>query len=97
MVEGRTGRPRRYCRRSCRQRDYEARRRAAELGLDEAELVMARGEVDELRDQVYVLAAAIEDVDRDLAESSEPEDVAAALAWLLEAARPLAAVGSSPA
>lgn len=95
MVEGRTGRPRRYCRRSCRQRDYEARRRAAELGLDEAELVMARGEVDELRDQVYVLAAAIEDVDRDLAESSEPEDVAAALAWLLEAARPLAAVGSA--
>lgn len=89
VEEGRTGRPRRFCRRSCRQRDYESRRRAAELGLDEAELVMARRDVDALKDQLYVLAAAVEDVDRDLAESSEPEDVAGALEWLLEAVRPL--------
>lgn len=85
------GRPRRYCRHSCRQRDYEARRRAAELGLSEADVVLARGELDALADLLYVLEAAIEDVDADLQRSSEPEDVTAALAWVLDAARPLAA------
>lgn len=84
-----TGRPRRYCRRSCRQRDYESRRRAAELGLGESELVMARGELEDLKDKLYVLETAIEDVEHDLAESDAPADVRAALDWLLTAARPL--------
>jgi hypothetical protein len=44
-----------------------------------------------LADLLYVLEAAIEDVDADLQRSSEPEDVTAALAWVLDAARPLAA------
>ncbi len=38
VAAGATGRPRKYCRQACRQRDYEARRRAAELGLTESEL-----------------------------------------------------------
>lgn len=83
------GRPRKYCRRSCRQRDFEARRRAAELGLAETDLVMTRTELDRLRDDLYVLEAAVEDVERDLAEGDT--DVRAALAWLLAAARPLVA------
>ena len=87
---GPTGRPRRYCRRSCRQRDYEARRRATELGLTESELVVTRGELDDLKDKLYVLEAAVSDVDRDLAEADTPDDVRAALDWLLTAARPLA-------
>ena len=41
-MRGGAGRPRRYCKTSCRQRDYEARRRAAELGLSEGELVVTR-------------------------------------------------------
>ena len=85
------GRPRVYCKQSCRQRDYEARRRAADLGLSEAEVVLARTELDGLTDLLYVLEAAIEDVDGDLARSSEPDDVAGALAWVLDAARPLIA------
>jgi hypothetical protein len=87
-----TGRPRVYCRRSCRQRDYEARQRAAELGLSESELVMARSELEDLKDKLYVLEAAVEDVDRDLAASDTPADVRGALDWLLKAARPLATV-----
>jgi hypothetical protein len=83
------GRPRRYCRRSCRQRDYEARRRARELRLDEDQLIVARAALDSLRDDLYVLACAVEDVDRDLADASTERDVRDALAWLLEAARPL--------
>jgi hypothetical protein len=91
---GGPGRPRRYCRHSCRQRDYEARRRAAELGLSEAEVVLARAELDGLSDLLYVLEAAIEDVDGDLERSSEPTDVADALAWVLDAARPLVEWGA---
>lgn len=84
-----TGRPRRYCRAVCRQRDFEARQRAAEIGLTETELVMTRQELDELHDQLYVLEAAVEDVERDLAGSATKQDYADAVAWLLQAARPL--------
>ena len=48
--------------------DYQARRRAKELHLGDDELIVARRELDDLRDAVYVLACAVEDVDRDLAE-----------------------------
>jgi hypothetical protein len=85
------GRPREFCRRSCRQRDYEARRRAAAHGLDETDLIVARAALESLRDRLYVLEAAVEDVDRDLAGAEGPDDVRRALEWLLEAARPLAA------
>ena len=64
--------------------DYESRRRAAELGLSESEL-------EALRDALYVLEAAVEDVDRDLAEADDdPAEVRRCLDWLLSAARPLA-------
>lgn len=84
------GRPRRFCRPSCKQRDYEARRRAQEVGLSEDELVMTRQELDALRDALYVVEAAVEDVDRDLAAAPEDlEEVRRALDWLLQAVRPL--------
>jgi hypothetical protein len=84
-----SGRPRRYCRRSCRQRAFEHRRRVEELGLSEAELVVTRRDLDALHDALYVLEAAVEDVERDLAASRTRTDLEAALAWLLSAARPL--------
>ena len=85
------GRPRVYCRRSCRQRDYEARREAADLGLDDSRLVVARSELDTLHDRLYELEAAIEDVDRDLAAAGSPDagDYREALEWVLRVARPL--------
>ena len=86
-----TGRPRKYCRAVCRQRDFEARQRTAEVGLTETELVVARQALEELHDQLYVLEAAIEDVERDLQGSPTKQDYVDAVAWLLQAARPLAA------
>ena len=86
------GRPRTYCRRSCRQRAYEARQRVDELGLGESELVMARAQLDLIRDRSYVLECAIEDVEGDVSASSTKAELVEALDWLLEAARPL--VGS---
>ena len=70
--------------------DYDARRRAAEVGLSDRELVGARDELDRLRDALYVVECAVEDVERDLeAAGDDPEEVRRALAWLLEAVRPL--------
>jgi hypothetical protein len=86
-----TGRPRQFCRAVCRQRDFEARQRAADVGLSEADLVMARRELDALSDQLYVLETAIEDVERDLAASPTKQDYVAAVSWLLQAAKPLVA------
>ena len=68
-----------------------ARHRADELELNENELVIARSELDALHDELYVLACAVEDVERDLAGTDSPStrELSDALGWLLEAARPL--------
>jgi hypothetical protein len=84
-----TGRPRRFCRAVCRQRDFESRQRAADAGLAESELIVARRALDELLDQLYVLEAAVEDVERDLAGSPTKQDYVDAVQWLLQAAKPL--------
>lgn len=83
------GRPRQFCRAGCRQADYVARQRQAEVGLSEAELIITRTALDDLLDRLYVLEAAVEDVERDLAEATTDQDLRDALEWLLAAARPL--------
>jgi len=57
--------------------------------LSEAELIVTREELDALHDQLYVLEAAVEDVERDLKVSSTKQDYVEALHWLLDAAQPL--------
>jgi hypothetical protein len=87
------GRPRVFCKRSCRQRDFEARARASERGLGEHELVVARDALHALRDDLYVLVCAVEDADRDLAALAKPTvtELRDLLRWVLDAARPLTA------
>ena len=63
--------------------------RARELGLSEGELVMTRAELNAMHDQLYMLEAAVEDVERDLAAAPTKQDLRDAVAWLIEAARPL--------
>ena len=53
---------------------------------------MTRTELDALYDRLYELEAAIEDAERDVAEAAGEDDVRRALEWLLEAARPVAAL-----
>jgi hypothetical protein len=86
------GRPREYCRRSCRQRDYEARRRSADIGLDTSELVVARAEIDRLNDHLWMLECAITDVESDLHERATIADHRRAMDWVLAAARELVAL-----
>lgn len=64
-------------------------------GLADHELVVTRQALSRLDDLVYVLACAVEDVDNDLAGEHDRTDVDRALAWLLEAARPLAELSRS--
>lgn len=64
------GRPRKFCKRSCRQRDFEARQRARAHGLDEHDILIARSEVNRLKDEIFVLACAVEDAQRDMVDAS---------------------------
>jgi hypothetical protein len=93
------GRPREFCSPRCRQWDWVARQRADELRLAEGELVVARQALDDLQDRLFVLACAVQDVERDLAALRRPTlaDLRESIDWLLEAARPLTAGPALPA
>ena len=89
---GGPGRPREFCSQRCRQWDWVSRQRANELELSEGELVIARTELDALHDDLYVLACAVDDAERDLkASGSRPtiKELREILEWLLDAAKPL--------
>lgn len=91
VVQPETGRRRKYCSQACRQWDWVTRQRSAELRLSEEELVITREALDTLKDRIYVLACAVEDVEGDLEPGLDPtlRDYRKALEWVLEAARPL--------
>jgi hypothetical protein len=86
------GRPRIFCSQACRQWDWVGRQRARELALGEHELIVTKDELDRLHDELYVLACAVDDAERDLADLG-PKPTAAQLRrtldWLLDAARPV--------
>lgn len=70
-----------------------ARQRAHELELSDGELVIARAALDELHDQLYALACAVQDTDDDLAAANDApsaKELRRMLDWLLDAARPVA-------
>lgn len=92
LVTNRVGRPRKFCGQACRQWEWVASQRARASNLGADELIIERGELDGLRDDLYVLACAVEDIERDLASAKGRPTVADLrehLDWLLEAARPL--------
>src|SRR6478752_4613500 len=64
------GRPRVFCSQACRQWDWVGRQRARELQLGEDELIITKAELDHLHDDLYVLACAIDDAERDLADAA---------------------------
>lgn len=68
-----------------------SRQRAGELSLSEDELIVARSELNALRDDLYVLACAVDDVRADLSAPGKRSgsDLRMALDWLLDAAEPL--------
>ncbi len=92
LPEQKLGRPREFCSQACRQWHWVGKQRADELQLNESELIVAKDELDRLHDELYVLACAVNDADRDLAEAGAKPSVRELrdiINWLLEAARPL--------
>lgn len=85
------GRPPEFCRRSCRQRDFESRRLAQAAGQGDYALIMTREQLESVRDDLYVLECAIGDVRKDLAGGMDLAETRAALDWLLRCAEPVVA------
>ena len=88
------GRTREFCSQRCRQWDWVSRQRARELALSEGELVITKSALDELHDELYVLACAVDDADGDLATelgTARPRvtELRRIVSNLLDAARPL--------
>ena len=90
------GRPKQFCRPACRQAAYRARRLASGHGLADGEVIVPEDVLEALGDAQYTLAAALEDVEVDLAEATGPDDVRAALDHLVEACGQLAALEVRP-
>jgi hypothetical protein len=78
-----------YCKQSCRQRDYEARQRTAELGLGEHELVITREELESIRDRLFVLERTVEDAEVDLQqpEARRAKELRRIMEYVLDTAR----------
>lgn len=92
LPEQRRGRPREFCSQACRQWHWVGQQRARELQLNEDELVVTKATLDELHDELYVLACAVNDAERDLAaagRSPTAAELREIIDWLLEAGRPL--------
>jgi hypothetical protein len=84
------GRPPEFCRRSCRQRDYESRQEARRLGLDDERIIVTRGALDRVLDDVYVLVCAVDDLAADLGTSGvDLSEVRIHVQGLVAAASPL--------
>jgi len=67
-----------------------ARQRAADLKLAEDELVVTRTELNDVRDRIFVLACAIDDVAEDVDNKRMTlEAMRESLRWLIDAARPV--------
>ena len=59
---------------------------------------MTRDELDALKDQIYVLHCALNDVQTDLASPRQTkETLLEMLCWLIQAAEPIAAASLTPA
>jgi hypothetical protein len=91
------GRPARYCRRSHRQRAYEARREAERRGIGPDEVLLTRHAWERLRDALYRLEAAAQDVALDVGSGRPTRaDYADALGHLTAAVRDLQEVSVEP-
>lgn len=80
------GRPQVYCRPSHRQRAYEARRVAVEHRLSPEDVLIARSSFEAIRDLLYRIESALQDVDADLGSGADPDEYRRALWHLYEAA-----------
>jgi hypothetical protein len=73
-----------------------ARKLAESHGLGDDDVVVSRERLEDLQGRLYALQSALEDIDRDLADSDDADDISEALAWLRENAEPLRSLWIEP-
>ncbi|MFF0544015.1 hypothetical protein ACWEVD_15995 [Nocardia thailandica] len=87
IVDSESGRRRRYCRQSCRQRAYEHRTSLKGTGIPEDSVVLSAQEVADLADRWFAARCAAEDVATAIAEGAEHDELAGLGRTLLELTR----------
>jgi hypothetical protein len=93
---GAAGRPREYCRRSHRQRAFEARESARRHRLGADEVIISRASYDQVRDSFYRIETALDDVLSDLAAGESREALSEAFWHLYEAAAAVRGIPLEP-
>lgn len=89
------GRPRQFCRQSCRQQAYLARKLAAAHGLGDDQLIVDRQSFEVAQDRIALLRQALADLEREAGEE-RPSDLAHAFEWLRAHATEVADVHLEP-
>ena len=69
------GRKRKYCSQSCKQRAYEQRNQLSGASVAEGTVVLRPERVAELRDELYELRCAAEDVRTAVSEGADTEEI----------------------
>ncbi|WP_407646871.1 hypothetical protein [Allosaccharopolyspora coralli] len=69
------GRPRTYCAQSCRQRAYERRSAVQRGGLPDDAVVLSATELADLRDRLFQLRCAAEDVVTAAGDGADPDEM----------------------
>src|SRR5699024_898094 len=85
--EGSSGRRRRYCRRSCRQRAYEQRQSLRARELPEGTVVLSEAESADLMDRMFQLRCACEDLHIAITEEEDTAELRRMSDELVAAAR----------
>ena len=70
-----TGRRRKYCGQSCRQRAYEQRAQLKGTGIDQDSIILRPSMVEGLHDQLFELRCAAEDIVTAVTEGDNPADI----------------------
>ena len=86
-MRGGAGRPRRYCRQSCRQRAYEQRALVKGTTVPTDAVVLSADEAAELSDRVYQVRCAAEDVATAVDEGADGAELRELCDALISAAR----------
>ncbi|SEC58505.1 Uncharacterised protein (plasmid) [Tsukamurella tyrosinosolvens] len=87
MVSEGPGRTRKYCRRSCRQRAYEARNALAGTSLPPDSVVLTADEAESVGERMFEVRCAAEDVRTAIAEGAGHDELAELADRLVETAR----------
>lgn len=87
MTDSATGRRRKYCKRSCRQRAYEQRTLVNGTAIPEDAVILSEAEAAGLGDRIFALRCAAEDLRTAVAEGADHPTLLELSAELVELAR----------